>query len=178
MCYLAFLVLVQFSMELIFHLGKNNLFLTNVYFIGQMVLLGLFYHAILKSKSQKIFVLSSLSVALLALVIQYVFDSTQFLKFNLFEITLTSLIVVIFGLLHLYNMLSEKKEYYYFTIGAVFYLLTSTVLFLVGNLTIGLAQEFGLLSWRLNALLVFIYYLFILFEWKESFNPKKEIKNN
>ncbi|KFF04077.1 hypothetical protein B0A68_17045 [Flavobacterium reichenbachii] len=176
--YLAFLVLVQFSMEVMFHMGKNNLFFTNVYFIGQMVVLGLFYYSILKSESQKKFVLWSLSLALLVLIIQYIFDHTQFLKFNLLEITITSLLVVIFGLLHFYNMLTDKKEYYYFTIGVVFYLLTSTVLFLVGNLTIGLTEELKLMSWRLNAFFIIIYYLIILLEWKVSFMPKKKININ
>ncbi|WP_240475214.1 hypothetical protein [Flavobacterium reichenbachii] len=159
-------------------MGKNNLFFTNVYFIGQMVVLGLFYYSILKSESQKKFVLWSLSLALLVLIIQYIFDHTQFLKFNLLEITITSLLVVIFGLLHFYNMLTDKKEYYYFTIGVVFYLLTSTVLFLVGNLTIGLTEELKLMSWRLNAFFIIIYYLIILLEWKVSFMPKKKININ
>lgn len=175
--YLAFLVIVLLSMELMFSYRLNNLFLTNVYFIGQMLLLGLFYHSILKLNGQKTFVLWSLGCALLVLAVQYFIEPRQFLKFNLLEITLTSLIIVIFALLHFYNMLTDNKKYYYFTIGVVFYLLTSTVLFLVGNLTIDLSKEFQFFSWRLNAFLVVIYYLVILLEWMVSFRPKNIIKN-
>jgi hypothetical protein len=173
--YIAFSFIMQFSLELMFYLEMNNLFAVNIFFIGQMILLGLFFRSILKSKQQKNFVTYSLIFALLALCIQFYIDSSQFLKFNLFEITITSLLLVVYALLHFYNMLSGNKEYYYFTIGAVFYLLTSTVLFLVGNLTVGLSNEFKFMSWCLNAFLLLIYYLFILFEWKISFSSKKKI---
>lgn len=162
-------------MEIMYYLHMNNLFAINLFFAGQMILLGLFYESILKTKKQKIFVKSVITSILAVLLIQYFIDSSQFLKFNLFEITLTSLSIVVFALLHFYNMLSDKKEYYYYTIGVVFYLLTSTVLYLVGNLTSGLSNDLKYLSWRLNAFLIVTYYLFILYEWKVSFKSKKEI---
>ncbi|MFH6960885.1 hypothetical protein ACHRV1_26120 [Flavobacterium aquidurense] len=152
----------------------KNLFAINIFFIGQMILLGLFFRSILKNKEQKNFVSWSLVSALLVLGIQLCIDVTQFLKFNLFAITITSLLIVVYALLHFYNMLTSKKEYYYLTIGVIFYLLTSTILFLVGNLTIGLSNEFKLMSWTLNAFLILVYYLFILFEWKVSFSLKRE----
>ncbi|MFG4004476.1 hypothetical protein ACGI8V_20090 [Flavobacterium aquidurense] len=152
----------------------KNLFAINIFFIGQMILLGLFFRSILKNKEQKNFVSWSLISALLVLGIQLCIDATQFLKFNLFAITITSLLIVVYALLHFYNMLTSNKEYYYLTIGVIFYLLTSTILFLVGNLTIGLSNEFKLMSWTLNAFLILVYYLFILFEWKVSFSLKRE----
>lgn len=173
--YIAFSFVMQFSLEVMYYFSMNNLFAVNIFFIGQLILLGLFFRSILEDKKQKGFVTWSLILALLALVIQFYLDSAQFLKFNLFEITISSLLIVVYALLHFYNMLTSKKEYYYFTIGVVFYLLTSTVLFLVGNLTVGLSDEFKLMSWNLNAVLVVIYYLFILFEWKISFSTKKKI---
>ncbi|MDR7373010.1 hypothetical protein [Flavobacterium aquidurense] len=99
-------------------------------------------------------------------------DSSQFLKFNLFEITLTSLLVVAFVLLHFYNILTEKKQYYYVSIGLVIYLLTSTVLYLIGNLSLGLSDNLKYLSWTLNAFLFVVWQLFILYEWKVSFYKK------
>lgn len=168
--YLAFSFLMQFSMETLYHLRMNNLFLVNIFIIGQMILLGLFYNSLFSVKSQKRFVLISVGVALLILAVQFIMDWNQFLRFNLFEITLTSLLVVIFALIHFYNMLTETKVYYYVSIGVVFYLLASTVLFLIGNLTHNLSKEFKFLSWQLNAVLLVIYYGFILYEWKRSFS--------
>ncbi|MDQ1167228.1 hypothetical protein [Flavobacterium sp. SORGH_AS_0622] len=171
--YLAFAFLMQISMETLFHLKMNNLFLVNTFFIGQMIFLGLFYYSILKIKIQKQFVKVSLIVALLVLTIQFVNDPQEFLKFNLFEITLTSLLIVVFALLHFYNMLTENKTYYYASMGIIIYLLSSTVLFIIGNLTSTLNNDVKYLSWMFNAFLNIVYYLFIMYEWKVSFSRKK-----
>ncbi|WP_228526650.1 MULTISPECIES: hypothetical protein [unclassified Flavobacterium] len=108
----------------------------------------------------------------MSLLVQFILDPGEFLKFNLFEITLTSLFVVVFALLHFYNMLTESKKFYYVSIGVVFYLLASTVLFLIGNLSSGLSNEIKYLTWMLNAFLIVVYQLFILYEWKQSFYEK------
>ena len=175
--YLAFSTLLQFSMELVYHLGMSNLFLVNIFFIGQMIILWLFYNSSFEIKAQKTFVKSSLIIALLILSVQFIMDSSQFLKFNLFGITLTSLLIVVFALLHFYNMLTENKKYYYITASIVFYLLASTVLFLIGNLSTGLSADLRYLSWQLNAFLLIIYYLIILFEWKVSFSKKESLQS-
>lgn len=174
--YLAFSTVLQFSMELVYHLGMNNLFLVNIFFIGQMIILGLFYNSLFDIKAQKIFVKSALLIALLILLVKFVRDSSQFLKFNLFGITLSSLLIVVFALIHFYNMLTESKRYYYISMGIVFYLLASTVLFLIGNLSTGLSVDLRYRSWQLNAFLLIVYYLVFLFEWIKSFYKTSLLK--
>ncbi len=176
-CYLAFAFLMQISMETLWYLEMNNLFLVNTFFIGQMILLGLFYNSILKIKVQKKFVKISLIVALLVLTIQFISTPKEFLKFNLFEITMTSLLIVVFALMHFYNMLTENKTYYYVSMGIIIYLLSSTVLFIIGNLTSTLNNDVKYISWMVNAFLNVVYYLFILFQWKVSFSPKKSLQS-
>ncbi|MFC4394391.1 hypothetical protein [Flavobacterium quisquiliarum] len=95
----------------------------------------------------------------------------------MFEITLTSLLIVVFALMHFYNMLTENKAYYYVSMGIIIYLLSSTVLFIIGNLTSTLNNDVKYLSWMVNAFLNVIYYLFILFEWKVSFSPKRNLQS-
>ena len=170
--YLAFAFVMQCSLELLYRIEINNLFAVNIFFIGQMILLGLFYNSLLPIKSQKIFVKSALVIAIFLLAGQFVMDSSQFLKFNLFEITLTSLLIVSFALLHFYNMLTENKKFYYVSFGTVFYLLGCTVLFLIGNFSTGLSDNIKYLTWMLNAFLFLVYHLFILYEWKVSFYKK------
>ncbi|MGE8342745.1 hypothetical protein BSF41_45010 [Flavobacterium sp. ACN2] len=174
--YLAFAFLMQMSMELLYHLHYNNLFLVNAFIIGQMVLLGLFYNSLIKIRSQKIFVKSVLLAGISIFCVQFLINPNEFLKFNLFAITLTSLCCVIFGLLHFYNMLTEKKIYYYITIAVIFFMLGSTVLYLIGNLTLTLSLEVKYFSWKLNAFLFLVYQLVILYEWKVSFS-KKSLEN-
>ncbi|OCB70860.1 hypothetical protein B0A79_14580 [Flavobacterium piscis] len=175
MLYLMFSLFVQFGMEFLYHLKMNNLLLMNLFFIGQMVLLGLFYRSLYKQEIQKKFVLIALCFVLLILVARIVYDPGLQFKFNLFQITITSLLTVVFALIHFYNMITENKQYYYLTIGVIGYMFGSTVLFLIGNLTIGLSDDIKYLSWRLNAFLFIVYYFFILFEWIKSFS-KKNVK--
>ncbi|OXA99918.1 hypothetical protein B0A75_10410 [Flavobacterium oncorhynchi] len=170
--YLAFSFLLQIYMEIIYFLRGNNLLAINIFFVGQMLLLGLFYNSLMHIKGQKLFVKTSVIIALMVLGAQFIMDPNQFFKFNLFEITLTSLLIVVFALIHFYNMLTENKEYYYISIGIVFYLLTSTVLFLVGNLSPELSADLKYVTWMLNAFLIVVYQLFILYDWIKS-NPKK-----
>lgn len=172
LCYLAFSTVMQLSMELLYHLGMTNLVVVNMFFAGQMLLLGMFYNSLTNVKSQKMFIKISLIIALLVLAIQFCMNSSVFLKFNLFEIILTNLLIVVFALFHFYNMLTEDKTYYYVSVGLIFYLLASTVLYLIGNLSIGLSDDIKLLTWMLNNFLVFCYQLFILFEWIKSFSKK------
>ena len=108
--YLAFCFAMQFTMELLYHLSMTNLIVLNTFFIGQMVLLRIFYNSLTTIRIQKIFIKISLIIALLVLVIQFSMDSSEFLKFNLFEITLTNLLTVIFALFHLYNMLPMQPR--------------------------------------------------------------------
>jgi peptidoglycan/LPS O-acetylase OafA/YrhL len=167
---------MQITMEFMYHLRFDNLFVINIFVIGQMILLSLFYESIVKLKSQKRIVKRSLYGALFILCIQLFIDYRQFLKFNLFAITIASLLIVAFALLHFYNMLTEHKSYYYITVAVIFFMLGSTILYLVGNLTISLRDDLKYLSWKLNAFLFLVYQLFILYEWKTSFSQKAFIQ--
>lgn len=180
MSYLTFIFLLQFYMEIIYFLRGHNLYVINVFFIGQMILLGLFYNSLMHIKKQKLFVKTSIISALVVLGVQFVIDIDQFFRFNLFVITLTSLLIVVFALIHFYNMLTENKEYYYVSIGLVFYLLTSTVIYVVGNLALEFSADFKYIIWLVNAFFILIYYLFILYEWKVTFfdKPKIDLSNN
>ncbi|WP_456315701.1 hypothetical protein [Pseudomonas shirazensis] len=162
-------------MELMYFMRIKNLFAVNIFFIGQMILLGLFYNSLFHIKSQKILIKISLAIALLSLIIEFILDSSEFLKFNLFEITLTSLIIVVFALIHFYNMLTETKQFYYVSIGVVFYLLTSTVLFLIGNLSSELSNDLKYVTWVFNAFLVLVYQFFILYDWIKSYSKRAAI---
>lgn len=178
--YIYFLGLISYSMELLYIFKTDNLILVNLLFVGQMVLLSFFYNSIYEIKSQKLFVRYTVIAALSVLAVQFVIKPGEFLKFNLLEITITSLLLVVYALLHLYNMLTETKRYYYISIGIILYFLSSTVLFIIGNLTKDLSDDLKFFSWMLNAFLFIVYQFFILYDWKISFAGEKEqnLSNN
>ena len=159
-------------MEMLYRLKITNLLLVNVFFIGQFILLGLFFKSLFIVKNQKRYLLWSLLSGLLLIIIESIYNYNLFFEFNLFEIILTSLLLVSYAVMHLYNQLTTEKVYYYITIGVIIYMLSSTVLFLVGNLTNDLSDEFKYLSWQLNAFLFIVLQLFYLYEWKVSFYKK------
>lgn len=174
--YLTILVIAQVSMEILVLQSIDNLYFVHVYFIGQFLCLGFFYKSLMKTKTQVAIIQYSMLAGCVILIVDYTINPEQFFKFNLLEIALTSLLVVLYAVMHLYNMLLEKKQYYYLTIGIITYLLASTVLFFVGNLTIGLSDAVKFLTWTLNSFLIILFQLLILVEWKKSFY-KKAIKN-
>lgn len=172
--YLGVVFTIQIISNIFMRMNANNLFLSHFYFIGQFILLSFFYITVLKEEFQKKLVKAGLVIGLLALSIQYAYDTSLFFKFNLFEIFITSFLLIIYATIHFYNMLNEKKEFYYVNVGLLIYLLGSTILFFVGNLTAVLSPKMSLFTWILNALLIIINQFFILIEWKKSFY-KKEI---
>lgn len=171
--YLGLIFVIQILAEILIQKRSNNLFLSHFYFVGQFVLLSLFYEKILKEEYQKRVVKISSIIGLLVLAIQYSSNPNLFFRFNLFEIFITSFLLIIYATFHFYNLLNEKKEFYYINIGILMYLFGSTVLFLAGNMVAVLNSKLGKLTWILNSCLYVVYQLFILMEWKKSFSKKQ-----
>ncbi len=156
---------VQFSALIMVKMHMHNLFLSHFYFILQFVLLSMFYYHLFKENFQKKIIVVGLALCLSLLFIQYALDWSHFNKFNLFEIFITTLPLIIYATFHLYNLLNEKKEFYYITIGLLIYLFGSTIVFLTSNLLISLNSKslYKMIS-RLNVYLYIVYQLFILYE--------------
>ncbi len=170
--YLGMIFVIQVLAELLLNLHYQNLFTTHLYFIGQLVLLSFFYLSILKEDYQRKIVKFGLVLGLIIIGIQYLNDSSLLFKFNLTEIFITSFLLIIYATFHFYNMLNEKKEFYYVNMGILMYLFGSSILYLVGNLTASLSPKMSLITWILNAFLYIIFQVFILVEWKKSFSNK------
>jgi hypothetical protein len=175
--YLFFIVCVQMSTLVLSKLGMNNLFLSHFYFIGQFLMLSLFYYNLINDSLQKKIIRITCVLALLSLVIQYSVRPDLFFKFNLYEIFITSFLLIIYSTFHFYNMLNDKRVFYYINVGILLYLLGSTILFLVGNLSITLSSKYYKLPSRINYILYIIFQLFILIEWKKSFSKKNNLVN-
>lgn len=171
--YTGVMFVIQMISWLLKYFSINNLFLSHFYFIIQFVLLSFFYITILKEDFQKKIVKIGLFLGLSALGIQYMSNADAFFSFNLFEIFITSFLLIIYATLYFYNLLNEKREFYYINMGILIYLFGSTVLFLAGNLVATLVSKTNRITWVLNALLYIIYQIFVWIEWQKSFSHKK-----
>lgn len=168
--YLLVISIIQLITSYYSRNGMNNLFLSHFYFFLQFLLLSFFYYTILKVPLQKKVVLIGLVVCTAILGIQYYFDPSLFFGFNLFEIFITSFLIVIYAMFHFYNIMNESKEYYYLNTGIFIYIFGSTVLFLTGNILSTLDQSYGKNIWALNGMLYIIYQIYIFIEWKRFKN--------
>lgn len=176
--YLIIMFLIQITASLLQYLSIANLFLSHLYFIAQFVLLSFFYLNLGLNDFQNKMVKLGFVICLVALTVQYTLDSSLLLRFNLFEIFITSFLVIIYATFYLYNLLNERKKFYYINLGILIYLFGSTVIFLAGNLSILYELKFVFSIWILNAILYVIYQLFIFIEWKKSFSNTNKVPHN
>lgn len=168
--YMIIMFLIQMLSFVLLKLHKNNLYLSHFYFILQFILLSFFYLNLNFKKFQNKVVKSGFVFCLLTLGTQYALDYRLFWKFNLFEIFITSFLLIVYATFHLYNLLNERREFYYVNVGILIYLFGSTIIFLSGNLMIYMSPELNKITWILNAFLYVIYQLFILFELRKGFS--------
>jgi len=176
--YLFVLICIQLGARIIRQMGGNNLFLSHIYFVGQFIILSFFYLDLVKDQFQRKFIKIGFALVLLTLAIQYALKPELFLKFNLYEIFITSFLLIIYAVFHFYNMLDEKKEFYFINMGLLLYLFASTILFLVGNLTTKLSKDLNMITWTLNAVFVIVYHVFFFYEWKINYYKKNTISSN
>lgn len=175
--YLIVMFLIQMSSEIYIYKKENNLFLSHYYFILQFILLSYFYISILDNNFQKNIIKVSVPTCLIILGVQYYLNNELFDTFNLFEVFITSFLLIIFSMFHFYNILNEKKEYYYINTGILLYLFSSTVLFIFGNLISKLDKKPSEIIWVLNAFLYIVYQVLIFKEWWDFFLKQKNKKN-
>ncbi|SHI98163.1 hypothetical protein [Flavobacterium terrae] len=172
--YTVIMFLIQMSSFVLLKLQKNNLYMSHFYFILQFIFLSFFYLQLNFKNDQKKIIKAGFVFCFFTLGVQYALDCSLFWKFNLFEIFITSFLLIVYAVFHLYNLLNEKKEFYYINVGILLYLFGSTILFLSGNLMVYLSPELNTVTWILNAFLYVIYQLFILFELKKGL-PKDNL---
>ncbi|RQO35547.1 hypothetical protein DBR39_17790 [Chryseobacterium sp. KBW03] len=166
--YLALILLCEIVFYVMNYQKINNLFFSHYYLIGQFLLLGLFFHEILTEKYQKKTARTLLIIIPIVLVIQYIIYPEKYYVFNLFEIFVTSYSIIILALFHLYNILDTNKKYNYISLGLLLYLISSTVIFLSGNLYTVMNRKLHKEIWVFNVVMFIVYQIFILTEYLSS----------
>lgn len=152
--------------------SKDNLHYSHIYFISQFIFLSLFYRTLFKSQQRK-WVLLILGIILSGLTFQYLHKPHLVHQFNLFEIFITSLPIIIYSVIHLYNSLNKKGEYMFINSGILIYITVSTLIFILGNY---LKEYYGgtiTKIWMINKILYIVYLVLILVEWKKTISQPK-----
>ena len=170
--YLGLILVIQISSLILWNFGINNIFLSHFYFIVQFIVLSIFYKEILIAKVQKKFILGSLLMILGFLTIQYLFFPNLFKKFNLVEIVATSVPLVMYSILHFYNILSSNRNFFYINTGILFYLSGSTLLFVAGNYIVSSNSILNKSIWIVNSSLFVVFQILIFIEWRKNYYKK------
>lgn len=165
--YLSIYFIIELACNIIGYIEPNsNIFVSHFAFNVQFILLSLFFYSLFKERFLKRLVIILYIIFLITNTVFYINDSTLFWKFNLFEIVFSSFLIIIYTLIHLYNNLEEVKRYFYFTIGVSTYMLTSSVIFLSGNLELVFIKDPYIDIWVFNSLFFIAYQILIYKEWK------------
>ena len=98
-----------------------------------------------------------------------------FFEYSLLESYLTTMPIIIYATMHLYNNLGQKKKFYFANLGLLFYLFTSTFIFLLYKLiTILEFDAFSDAMVDINIILQYIKFGFFFYQWKLIYFNKNE----
>ena len=172
--YLITSFIISFSSLILAKKHIPNLHLSHAYFISQFILLSLFYRSLFKS-AQKKYVMITIVLVCSILAFQYMFRPSLFYTFNIFEIFITSLPIVIYAMIHLYNSLNGINNYLIINAGILVYITSSTLIFILGNYLSSIEGNIQVSRniYLINKILYSVYLSLILVQWRTSFRPLK-----
>ena len=169
--YLCLTLLIQLSSTYVKEIiEEHNLFLSHYYFIAQFILLSLFFKQLLTKELQKKIITFGLFIVLISLGIYYIIYPSNYYKFNIFEIIITSVPLLVYSFFFFIQKIEDAdKKYIYIVSGFFLYLLCSTLLFTTGNIK----AEIKKIIWHTNAILYMVYQVLIFIEWYKNFRKKE-----
>lgn len=171
--YLAIIFVGEMISKILIYNKYENICMSHYYFILQFIFLSFFYLEILTLTFQKKIIKIGLVIVPLILIIQYLTNHELIFIFNLFEVFVCSFTIVIYATFHFYNMLSEKRLFYYVNSGIFIYLFGSSIIFLSGNVLIMRAGIVGQYLININVYLYIFYLIMFMIEWKKNYSKIK-----
>ena len=169
--YLFSIAVIQVLTALYAINNRNNHFLSTYYLFFQFITLSVLFHELFKNVNHlkgKIIRYSSFAASCL-LVLQYILHPGQYYTFNSIGFFITSILLIIYSVLYLYELLTKKLPFYYVTIGAFIYLISSALIFASAASLVAFNNAVSFYIWQTNAGLFILYQLFIFWEWKKQF---------
>lgn len=164
--YLLFCLFIQLLSHYIAGLKNNNIYLFHVFNVGQYIFLSLFYSKQTKNKLLKKSVFWGIRIIPFSIIIFYVFNPDYIFKFNIIEILICYIPLLIYSFYFLIEKIDKiDKQFIYFNASFFIYTLCSTLLFSAGNIK----SEIIRLIWSFNIYLYLIYQIFIFIEWYKNF---------
>lgn len=176
--YLLCMAVNQLAGTILFELEIDNLFLANTYLLAQFLMLSLFYYAIFERKKQRKYILTTLTIILIILGVQYTWTPDLFLKYNTIGIIVTSTVLISYSIIYFFNYIADKElKLYLVNSGILIYLLGTILLFSIANTGLKLSKDIDAALWILNAFIYLVFQIIILVQWFSDRKKKKRIQN-
>lgn len=172
--FLLISILCQYISDIVhrFFNIKSNLFISHYFFVGQFIFLSSFFKSVLKNNLIKKILYPLTVIILLTLGAQYYNEPKLYHKFNELEILITSIPLMAYSLVFLFQRIESKdKKFIYFNAGFFIYTLCSTLIFFSGNFKA--KRETLILLWELHSYLYLAYQILIFTEWYINFRKPK-----
>lgn len=171
--YLILCLFIQIFSSLLASLRQNNLFLSHFFFIGQFTFLSLFFSSLYNNKIKRINTLYLLLVILFFSIYLYK-HPIAFKRWNVFEIVVTSIPLLIYSFYFFIKNIDNYKEkkYLYLNTGFFLYTLCSTLIFITGNIGTKAIKKY---VWFVNSILYLAYQIFIFIEWYKNFRKPTQL---
>jgi hypothetical protein len=167
--YLLLTFIIQFYSHYLATKRIHNLFLTHYFFIGQFLLLSFFFLKIIDFKIIKKIIFAGILLIPLLLIWNALSSDPYMDTFNIPEILLTTIPLIIYSFSFLVQKIdSENKRYIYFNASFFIYTSCSILLFAGENIT----SEIQRILSSFNAILYVFYQFFIFLEWYKNFRKK------
>lgn len=170
--YMCCMLVVDSAVCILNLLGEDNLYLSHVYFLLQFILLSLFYSEVLLNVQLKRGIRIIALIIPLVVLLQYFLDYQKLFLFNIPEVLLCSLSLVLYSVFFLYQSLEERnKQWLFFSSGLLVYLLSSSIVFAGGNFILEkfLGRGYMAKLWIVNNLIYILYQVLITIEWYKNF---------
>ena len=153
-----------------------NVFMQHFYELFQFVILSYFFSLLLKTRAQLLTVYILVIVLPIFLLSRSLINPNLFFEYNHLEPYLTTMPLIIYSSMHLYNNLGEKSDFYYSNLGLLFYLFTSTFSFLIYRLyaVLDIDDKIGDVMTIVNITLQYIKFGFFFYQWKLIYFNKYE----
>ncbi|QIE58843.1 hypothetical protein G5B37_04485 [Rasiella rasia] len=169
--YLLLVAVIQIVMYIYAYKKLNSIFFFHYYFVGQFILLSLFYRQLLKSR----LIVWILIVVLIGLGGYYAVNPAIFNQYHTIGVSITQSIIVVYALLYYYKSLSGHNLFLLVNTGILLYFLTSILLFASGNLILdlNLPKETQRYIGIINQFLYFIFLVLVFVEWFRNYRSSK-----
>jgi hypothetical protein len=175
--YLGVISCTELSYRLAVSFTNNNNPVVHIDTMAQFVILSLFYLSLFTDNLQRNIVKLFVIVLPIFFIIKFSIYPEILLRNDPLEYFLFAILLVIYAAIHLYNILNKKKQYYYFSVGLMLFLLASLIVSLTINLRIVLESiHLNRSLLILNNFFYLMFQIFVIVEWILNYY-KKPLQN-